>query len=97
MALINVAGLHNKTRSERIFLTLNPKWALGNDDRQWIIYRWRGGTKGWRPRAFVATSKMVLRRVLGELGVNPTQQAKRALDHFPENFKKWRSECAEEQ
>jgi len=77
------------TNFDHIFLHLNLEWALGHDDKQWIVMKWRGSTKGWRPEAFVATSKVVLRRVLEEAGAELSQEASASLDRLPGTVSRW--------
>ena len=72
-----------------LILEICTDWALCHDELQWIIFKWRGPKQGWRPIAFVATSTVILRRVLGEMGIKPTADAKTSIDHFPPTFKKW--------
>ncbi len=87
--ILNEGTEHEVPTPERHVLRLNSEWALGQDEVQWIVYRWRGPKQGWRPVSFVATSKVVLRRVLDELGIQPTPEAKAAFDHLLPTFKEW--------
>ncbi len=75
--------------TETIFLQLSERWALGNDSLQWIVYRWKGSSKGWRPISFVASNKGVLVRVINEHGIILTPEAKAILASFPEAFRDW--------
>lgn len=73
-----------------IFLRLSEKWALGCDPLQWMVMRWRGKAKGWRPISFVASNKGVLMRVLEEDGCEITPEAWTALKRLPDiTFKEW--------
>lgn len=56
-----------------IVIRLCDDWALGYDNQQWIVYkrRQRQGKTAWRPRSFIASKKLVLLRVITELGVSP--------------------------
>ena len=62
-------GLVSKANDDRFIIQLSEKWALGYDELQWIIYRWRGKAKGWRPMFFIASYKRVLMHVIEERGV----------------------------
>ena len=66
---------------DRPLFDLAPEWRLATDDLQWIVQHYR--PPKWRSVAFVATTKVVLRRVLGDLGVAYPPSA---LDHLPEQF-----------
>ncbi|MDP6781219.1 MAG: hypothetical protein QGH32_05640 [Alphaproteobacteria bacterium] len=77
---------------DRIFLRLSDKWALGYDRLQWIVMRWKGKAKGWRPISFVASNKEVLVRVLKDDGAELTPEAQAALDRLPDTFKEWLAE-----
>jgi len=70
-------------------LRLNAEWALDHDELQWLVMRWWGPARGWRPAAFVATKTIVLKRVLNELSIEPTPEANAVLDHIPETFQEW--------
>ena len=69
------------------FLYLNDTWALATDGLQWILQRKQGSK--WRGVSFIASSKAVLRRVLREKGVTPTQEANRAVDALLESYSAW--------
>ena len=75
--------------TEPIILRLSDDWALGYDRLQWMVMRWRGKSKGWRPVSFVASNKVVLRRVIAEKGITPTPEARSALAAFPDSFREW--------
>ena len=55
--------------TDRIFLRLSEKWALGYDRNQWIVMVYRGSR--WRSISFIGSHKGVLMRVLKEKGVIP--------------------------
>ena len=38
---------------------------------------------------FIASSKLVLIRVIDDLGITPTREAQHLLDQLPDTFKKW--------
>jgi hypothetical protein len=67
-------------------LHINNNWALGADALQWILLRTR--VTGWRPVAFVSSTKQILARCMREKGV-PAEDAKRLLDALPDTFKEW--------
>ena len=69
---------------DRQLFELAPGWRLTTDDLQWIVQHYR--PPRWRSVAFVATTKVVLKRVLRELGVGYPANA---LDHLPERFRSW--------
>ena len=77
---------------DRIFLRLSDKWALGYDLHQWILMRWKGGGKRWRPISFVASNKGVLMRVLRENGIEIAPEAWTPLKRLPDTFKEWLAE-----
>ena len=74
-----------------VFLHLSEDWALGHDHNQWILYKRREkqGFIAWRPVAFIATNKLVLHRVVKDLGCCPTANAQRLLDQLPDTFSEW--------
>ena len=43
----------------------------------------------WRSISFVASTKVVLMRVLEEDGAEITPEARADLDHLPETFREW--------
>ena len=77
--------------TDKLVFELNDKWAVLFDDRQWIVAskRTRAGKAIWRPVAFVASTRVVLERVIGELGVTPARQAQRTLNQLENTFKLW--------
>ena len=76
--------------TDRRFLRLSDKWALGYDKNQWIVMVHRGGR--WRSIAFVGSNKGVLMRVLAEKGADITPEAHAALDTLPDRFLNWLEE-----
>jgi hypothetical protein len=77
--------------SDRHLFDLAPGWALGYDERQFMVMKGRqkNGTQIWRPVSFVASTKLVLARVISEHGIVPTPAAQKALDQLPERFREW--------
>jgi hypothetical protein len=59
--------------SERIFLRLGDRLALGADDLQWILYkssRKKSGGLNWAPISFVSSTKTILERCIRESGLD---------------------------
>ena len=77
--------------TDRIFLKLSDGWALGYDQRQWMVMRRYKRLEEWywNPVAFIATDKRILRRVLREKGAVITPDAENALNHLPDTFREW--------
>jgi hypothetical protein len=77
--------------TDQMIFQLNDKWAVMYDEAQWIVARKRSraGKACWRAIAFVATTKLVLMRVIEEEGIAPTRKAQRTLDQLPESFRLW--------
>ena len=77
--------------ADRIIIELCDGWALGYDQRQWIILRRRNTRTqcGWKSVAFIATEKRVLRRVLREKGISPNLEAAEYIDAMPDTFRAW--------
>jgi len=73
--------------ADKIYLRLSDLWALGYDDLQWIVMHYR--PPRWRSISFVASTKVVLMRVLEETGAKITPEAQTALDHLPDTFKEF--------
>jgi hypothetical protein len=78
---------------DHIILELADGWALGFDFNQWILFRRRNlrTQSGWKPVAFIASNKIILRRVLREAGVQPNPKASKYLDAMPDTFREWLS------
>jgi len=76
--------------SDRQFLRLSEKWALGYDKNQWIVMRRRG--KKWDSIAFVGSEKRVLQRVLAEKGAVISPEALAAVGRLPDRFRDWLKE-----
>ncbi len=87
--------------SERIFLRLSDKFALGADDLQWIVYRSRRGGPSpidaplvfgrggeWLPVSFVSSTKEILLRCCGQVTCD---EAKVALAGYPSTFRAWKA------
>ena len=90
--------LGRDTMSDRPFQRLNDQWMLGYDARQWVVMKAEKNGPGddlrspairWRAVSFIASTKKVLLRVLGERGVKPTPEAQAVLDDLPLTFKQW--------
>ena len=72
------------------------RWRLAHDDLQWIVQRRKGPArqnKGghvrepkWRGTDYVGLEKRILRRCIGERGINLTLEAEARLDAMPERF-----------
>jgi hypothetical protein len=79
--------------SDRIFLRLDDKFALGADDLQWLLCRAHQRKSGmtWDPIAFVRSTKAILLRCIREAGCKPTVEAQLALDGYPDTFDAWRA------
>jgi hypothetical protein len=79
--------------TDRILFDLASGWALGYDQRQWIVMRakMRGEESYWNPIAFIASEKRILLRVLLEKDVQPTPEAQKNLDALPERFRDWQA------
>jgi hypothetical protein len=86
---------------DSIFLRLDPKFALGADELQWIVYRSRrkapspvnapfklGRGAEWEPVAFVRSTKAVLLRVLREKGCDGCEAA---LAGTSQTFAAWKA------
>jgi hypothetical protein len=73
---------------KRHIIHLSDRWALSADPLQWILQLYR--RPRWRGVAFIASNKVVLKRVLREKGVTLTPDAKDALDHLPDTFQEWK-------
>jgi hypothetical protein len=86
--------------SDRIFLRLSDKYALGADDLQWIVYRSRskvpspldaplkcGRGSEWEPVSFVRSTKEILARC----GPVTCDEAQLALAGYPTTFDAWRA------
>lgn len=73
----------------RHIIRLNDRWALSNDNSQWIVEHYR--PPKWHRVAFIASNKAVLMRVLREKGIAINPAAKNALGHLPATFQEWKS------
>jgi hypothetical protein len=84
-------------RQDRLFLSLNERYALGCDDLQWMLYRANchdpSMTKitDWRPISFVRSTKAILLRCIREKGCKPSREAQAALDGLPPTFDTWKA------
>jgi hypothetical protein len=74
---------------DQIITEIGEDYALATDGLQWIVCKRRKGTKsGWRPVAFISTTKAVLARCMREAGV-PQIVAGHVLATLPGTFKEW--------
>ena len=83
--------------SERIFLRLGDRLALGADGLQWILYKSRAkawapslGQKHWTPISFVSSTKEILLRCIRESGLDDDTAAS-ALESLPSTFDAWKA------
>ena len=76
--------------TDRPFLRLSLRWRLASGGMQWILQHYR--PPGWRSVAFVASNKVVLRRVLREAGAEVTPTAQTTLNRLPKTFAAWREQ-----
>ena len=72
-------------------LPLAEGWSLTADSNQWILCRARKRRSGikWQPIKFIGSNSRVLRRLLREMGIEPTPEAEAALNAFPAEFREW--------
>ncbi len=75
--------------SERNLISLAPGWALGADNRQWILYQVGADRRVW-PIHFIATHKRIVERLIREEGIDLTPEGRAAIDALPDHFKKSR-------
>jgi hypothetical protein len=81
--------------SEHMLLRLSKTWAVLADDRQWMLCRRRNNANsGWKPLSYVASSKTVLLRCIGEKGAVVDAQGQAALDALPESFREWQRQMS---
>ncbi len=92
--------------TDRIFLRLSDKYALGADELQWIVYRSRrkvpspigtplrcGRGGEWEPVSFVRSTKEIL---LSRCGHVTCDEAQLALDGYPSTFDAWKAPVTRE-
>jgi hypothetical protein len=79
--------------ADRFLFQLADGWALGADDKQWMLLRGRKrhAETVWQPAAFIASTKTVLRRCMENNGVQVTADVQVQLDELPERFLDFRS------
>ena len=79
--------------AERVLFRLCPGWAIGADGLQWLLYRvlYKRDSLRFKPKAYIATTKNILLRVLRENGIEPDAEGRAALDAMPDTFKEFRS------
>ena len=75
--------------SERQF-AVSGDWALGADSLQWILYRRASKRTGqWQAVSFVASTRVILERCMGEKGC-PAACQLILLAGLPPTFDQWR-------
>ena len=81
-----------KPETKRFLFDLADGWALGADEKQWmlLIARKRHAQTIWQPVAFIASTKSILLRCMLENGIQPTVEARANIDRLPERFPDWR-------
>ncbi len=72
--------------SDRTLTTLAPGWALGADNRQWILYQ-VSAARVW-PIHFIATHKQIIERLIREEGIDLSPGGRAAIDALPDHFGK---------
>ena len=79
--------------ADRFIFQLAEGWALGANDKQWMLLRGRKrhAETVWQPVAFIASTKTVLRRCMENNGVQPTSEVDAQINALPERFRDWRS------
>ena len=90
-----------ESATDRVFLRVSEKVALGCDDLQWIIYRSRrkepspidvplkcGRGSEWEAVSFVRSTKEILLRCLGPVTCDEAQEA---LSGYPPAFAAWKA------
>ena len=76
--------------TDRMVLRLSANWAVLADNQQWMVCKRRkNANSGWKPLSYVASSKAVLLRCIGEKGAVVDAQGQAALDALPESFRQW--------
>ncbi len=84
--------------TDRVFLYLASRWALGYDNLQWILLKAEKPAQGadlrhpsvrWRGVSFIASEKRTLVRVLREMGAQLTSHAKEVINAMPKTFREW--------
>lgn len=77
--------------SDQFLIDLAPGWALGFDQKQWIIYRvyFKRDTARLLPVSFIGSTKAVLLRVINETGIKLTPEATEYIDAMPDTFRVW--------
>ena len=81
--------------AQNVFLRISPRLALGADNLQWVLYRYRPGAGGWRSVCFVHTAKRLLLRYIRENWKDEEAQAEKAMAHLPDTFEEWCAHIAE--
>ena len=74
--------------ADRFIFKLAEGWALGADDKQWMLLRARKrhAETVWQPVAFIASKKTNLLLCMAEKDIQITDDAQAQLDELPERF-----------
>ena len=77
--------------NDQFLIDLAPGWALGLDQKQWIIYRayFKRDTARLLPVSFIGSTKATLRRCIHEFEIQLTPEASEYLDGLPDTFRAW--------
>ena len=89
---VSVGKVGRKAETNRFLFNLGDGWALGADEKQWMLLRARKrhAQTIWQPIAFIASTKSTLLRCMLENGAQPTVEARAKIDKLPERFLDWR-------
>ena len=68
---------------------VSPGWALGWDQRQWMLLRGRKRQEGayWQPVRYIASEKHILMRCMAENGCIPDTEGLAFLQTLPDHFR----------
>ena len=74
--------------ADRFLFSLSDGWALGADDKQWMLLRGRKrhAETVWQPAAFISSTKTNLLLCMAEKDIQITDDAQAQLDELPERF-----------
>jgi hypothetical protein len=75
-----------------LLFSLAPGWAIGADDRQWILLRRRKRQDEayWQSISYVASTKAILLRILRDKGIQLTSDALVNIGALPDQFGDYR-------
>jgi len=74
---------------ERRF-AVSGRWALGADNLQWILYRFKKSrTAPWEATSFVSSERAILERCMRDKDV-PDEDRAVLLAGLPPTFKEWK-------